>query len=65
MKMIIRAQEAGEIRAIDPQLALSHFSGLLLNVPRLISEGTLEGPAARYIDEVAQAAWRIFRNNSN
>ena len=64
MDMISRAQAAGEIRAMDPRLALSHFAGLLLNVPRLINEGSLAGPASSYVEEVASVAWRIFRKRS-
>ena len=61
MEMIARARAAGEIRAITPQMALSHFVGVLLSVPQLINEGTLDGPASAYVDEVATAAWRILR----
>jgi AcrR family transcriptional regulator len=59
-----QARARGEIRAIVPALALSHFSGILLNVPRLIQEKTLPGPASRYLDEVADAAWRILEPTS-
>jgi hypothetical protein len=45
---------------MPPELALSHFTGLMLNVPRLINEGTLEGPASRYVDDVADAVWRAL-----
>lgn len=55
-----RAIERGEAARIDPTLALCHFTGLMLNVPRLIREGTLEGPAASFVDAVADAAWRIL-----
>jgi AcrR family transcriptional regulator len=61
LEMIERARDAGEIRSIAPEVALSHFVGMLLNVPRLISEGTLPGPASDYVDEVAMAAWRVLR----
>lgn len=60
-QMIARARAAGEIRAIAPQLALCHFVGVMLSVPRMISEGTLDGPASAYVDEVATAAWRVLR----
>ena len=43
-----------------PDLALSHFSGVLLNVPRLINEGSLPRPALQYADEVTQAIYRVF-----
>jgi AcrR family transcriptional regulator len=61
LEMIERALDAGEIRPISPEVALSHFVGILLNVPRLISEGTLPGPASDYVDEVAMAAWLVLR----
>ena len=61
LSLVRRARKAGEIRAISPQLAFSHFSGILLNIPRLIREGTLRGPAVQYVDEVAEAAWRVLR----
>jgi len=61
LTLVRRALMAHEIRVISPQLALSHFSGILLNVPRLIREGTLRGPAMQYVDEVAEAAWRALR----
>lgn len=61
LEMIERARDAGEIGAISPEVALSHFVGMVLNVPRLISEGTLPGPASDYVDEVATAAWRVLR----
>lgn len=44
----------------QPELALSHFTGVLLNVPRLINEGALPRPALQYTDEVAQAIYRVF-----
>jgi AcrR family transcriptional regulator len=61
MQMIARARAAGEIRPIAPQVALCHFVGVMLSVPRLIGEGVLAGPASDYVDEVALAAWRILR----
>lgn len=60
MDMVTEAQVAGEMKPIPPELALSHFTGVMLNVPRLINEGTLKGPAAKYVDEVAGAVWRIL-----
>jgi AcrR family transcriptional regulator len=43
------------------EVAVCHFTGVMLNVPRLINEGALEGPASRYTDEVVGAIWRIFK----
>jgi AcrR family transcriptional regulator len=59
-EMIRRAIAAGEVRPIHPQVAVSHFTGLMLNVPRLIRNGVLDGPASAYVDEVADAARRVL-----
>lgn len=60
MRMIREGQARGEIRPIRPALAMCLFSGMLLNVPRLISEGTLPPPARAYVRDVASAAWRLL-----
>lgn len=60
MAMFERAQAAGEVRPMPAGVALSHFTGLMLNVPRLIREGLLTRPAVQYVDEVWQAVWRVF-----
>jgi len=58
--MISQATAAGELEPMDPELAMGHFSGVLLSVPQLINAGTLRGPASRYLDEVHRAVCRIF-----
>jgi AcrR family transcriptional regulator len=58
--MIEEAAAAGEIDEIDPKLAVCHFTGLMLNLPRLIGESSLPGPAVQYLDEVAGAVYRVF-----
>jgi AcrR family transcriptional regulator len=63
--MITRAIETGEARSMPPELALSHFAGVLLNVPRMINEGTLAGPASAYSEKVSEVVWRIFRPESS
>jgi AcrR family transcriptional regulator len=60
MEMIRRAQDAGDIRPLAPELALSHFTALTLNVLRLISDGVLCGPASAFVDEVSAAVWRVL-----
>ena len=55
MRMVKVAQRAGEAKAMRTSLALSHFSGVMLNVLRLINEGTLRGPALQYVDDVTSA----------
>lgn len=59
--MARRAREAGSMRDMPSALALSHFVGLLLGVPRAIRNGALPGPALRYVDEVSWAAWQVLR----
>ncbi len=61
MELIGDARAAGEMRDISPELALSHFTGLMLNVPRLIYQGNLPGPASVYVDEMANAVWRVLQ----
>ena len=60
---IIHAQETGQIPAMDPSLAVSFFTGCVLNVPRLINEGSLEGPAMNYADQVTKAVLKIFEDS--
>jgi hypothetical protein len=50
----------GEVHDIRSPLALSHFAGVLLNVPRLIHEGTLRGPARKYVNEVTGMIHRVL-----
>ncbi|MFN0134301.1 MAG: TetR/AcrR family transcriptional regulator [Phycisphaerales bacterium] len=59
-QLVRNGQASGELRAMDPVLAMSHFSGLMLNVTRLVHEGALAAPASRYTDEVARAAWLVL-----
>jgi AcrR family transcriptional regulator len=55
MEMFEIAKSQGDARPIPAEIALSHFTGLMLNIPRLINEGVLSGPALRHVDEVTQA----------
>ena len=32
----------------------------MLNLPRLIDDSSLPGPAVNYLDEVAEAVYRVF-----
>lgn len=50
----------GEARDLDTRTATTLFIGLLMSVPMRLREGTLEGPAARHVDMVADAAWRVL-----
>ncbi len=60
MKMIQEAQARGEARPMDPGLALSHFTGIELSLPRLINEGRLAPAARQYVPEVVDAILRVF-----
>jgi AcrR family transcriptional regulator len=60
LSLIRRALRAKEIRPLDAKLAYSHFSGIMLNVPRLIRDQVLRGPAVRYVDEVSAAVLRVL-----
>lgn len=60
MDLARAAQRAGEMRPLPAKLVLSHFTGLMLNVPRLMNDGVLPRPARRYVDDVAAAVWRVF-----
>jgi AcrR family transcriptional regulator len=61
METIKQTQTEGRVRSISPELAITLFTGVMLNVPRMINEGTLSGPASQYTDEVADAAWRVLQ----
>ncbi|MEX0876918.1 MAG: TetR/AcrR family transcriptional regulator [Phycisphaerales bacterium] len=57
---IIRAQQSGEIRALDPDLVIAIVSGVIVNIPRLINEGSLPGPAEGYARVIAETIIRIL-----
>lgn len=65
MARLRQARMAGEMKPLSPRVALCFFTGLMLNVPRQINEGTLRGPAERYTDTVSQAVWKILRPNGH
>ncbi len=49
-----QAQERGNAKQMDTDLAYALFTGVVLNIPRLINEGVLKGPALQYGDEIAE-----------
>jgi AcrR family transcriptional regulator len=59
-RLLMRLFEKERAVGMTPEMALCLFSGVLLNVPRMINEGRLRGPASRYTGEVAKAVWRLF-----
>jgi AcrR family transcriptional regulator len=58
--LIRRALRNGEIAPMLPRLAYSHFSGIMLNIPRLIYEDALRGPARGYVDDAVNAVLRAL-----
>ena len=60
ISLLRKAMRNNEITKMPAKLAYSHFSGLMLNVPRLIREGVLRGPASQYVEQVSAAAWRVL-----
>ncbi len=60
MSLLRRALRNGEIAPMLPMLAYSHFSGIMLSIPRLIHEGTLRGPARAYMDDAVSAVLRAL-----
>jgi len=61
MHLIRQVSRQGQMPPVQPVMALCFFTGMMLNIPRLINEGALKGPASRYTDEVAEAVWRVFK----
>ena len=59
---IVRAIQEKQIRPIDPDLGVALFTGLVLNIPRLINEGALQAPAVNYAEEIADSVSRVFSN---
>jgi len=57
---IAHAQDTKQVRDIDIDLAIAIFTGIVLNIPRLINEGTLQAPAMQYADEITRAVLDIF-----
>jgi AcrR family transcriptional regulator len=60
MSLLRQALRNGEIAPMLPKLAYSHFSGIMLNIPRLIYEGALRGPARAHLDEAVNAVLRAL-----
>ena len=60
MSLLRRALRNGEIAPMLPKIAYSHFSGIMLNIPRLIYEGTLRSPARAYLDDAVSAVLRTL-----
>ncbi len=59
-EFITNAQKKNQACDMETDLAIAIFTGCVLNIPRLINEGALEGPAMRYADEVAETVMKIF-----
>lgn len=61
MSLLRRALRNGEIAPMALRMAYSHFSGIMLNIPRLIYDGTLHGPALQYLDDAVNAVLRVLK----
>ncbi len=59
-ELFMRLSARGEVREMDPKLALAVFGGIVLAVPRLVNEGGLEPPASGYTEEITDAVWRVL-----
>lgn len=60
MQLMDKVVAAGDKPARSAQLAWSHFTGIMLNIPRSINESILPGPAVQYVDDVMVAVGSIF-----
>ena len=60
LQMIETVPLTGALATMPPEMALCLFTGVLLNVPRMINAGVLKAPASQYTEQVAVAIWRIF-----
>ncbi|MDQ7013928.1 MAG: TetR/AcrR family transcriptional regulator [Planctomycetota bacterium] len=59
-ELFARLSAKGEVREMDPKLALALFAGIVLTVPRLVNEGGLEPLASGYTEEITDAVWRVL-----
>ncbi len=57
---LARSMEEKQIREMDPELGVALFTGLVLNIPRLINDGSIQGPAVNYAGEISDAVMRVF-----
>ena len=61
IQMYEQARDNKQVRPLEPALALCHFTGLMLNPPRLINDGVLKGPATNYTADVTEAIWSVLK----
>jgi len=59
-ELFANAQGQSEVIDMEPDLALTVFSGLVLGVPLKINDGSLSGSAEQYTDAIAEAVLRVF-----
>lgn len=57
---LARSMEENQIREMDPELGVALFTGLVLNIPRLINDGSIQGPAVNYAGDISDAVMRVF-----
>jgi AcrR family transcriptional regulator len=59
-EFIIQAQGKGKMTMASSQILLTIASGAMLNVPRMINDAVIDGPAVQYTDEATALILRIF-----
>ncbi len=57
---LARSMEENQIREMDSELGVALFTGLVLNIPRLINDGSIQGPAVNYAGDISDAVMRVF-----
>jgi len=60
-KLMKDARAEDTIRDLSPELAMCHFTGLMLNIPRFINEGVLQEPASHYVGATTLAIWQVLK----
>ena len=63
-EMFREARASKTVRDMSATVALSHHTGLMLNIPRLINDEHLAAPALSYVDEVAHAIWLTLERSN-
>lgn len=59
-QFVLNAQRTKQAREMDVDLAVAIFTGCVLNIPRLINEGSLEAPAVQYADQITEIVLKAF-----
>jgi AcrR family transcriptional regulator len=57
---VVQARGGRQVSNTNSRILLSMASGAMLNIPRMINDGVLEGPASQYAEEVTGLILRIY-----